>query len=178
VAEGADVTLQFGMYDYLGCSICLTGWSNHDTGVTYRIDYSPDPTSIDWRQVSTGAVARVQFQIPNNDPRVAALTIPVAGVQVFLPGVQQSQSGQYRVFWCDSTGCFDGRPYALVVHRAPPTISTQPGGQTVQVGETASFTVPPGPPTPRRRSRWPIQRPSTAPGPPTRWGASPATARC
>lgn len=135
VAEGSDVTLPFGLFEY------GYGWLSTDAGVTYRVDFSPNPTTIDWQPVAASAVTN--FRDSTTD-RYTLDTALVAGVQVNLPAVQASQSGYYRVFWCATQGCFAGPAYQVVVVRAPPTISAQPSGQTVQVGETASFTVATG----------------------------------
>lgn len=131
VAEGSDVTLQFGRYDY-----ARNRYLDSDADVTsYRVDFSPDPTRVEWQPVPTAAVTRRTFVTYSSG------WVDVAGVEVRLPAVQTSQSGSYRVFWCDDTGCFDSYSYPLAVYRSPPAITAQPTGQTVQVGQTASFTI-------------------------------------
>ena len=132
VADGAGETLSFGLYEH------GRGWLSNDAGITYRVDFSPNPTTTDWQPVAPAAVTN--FRRQTTDPHTFETSL-VAGVQVNLPAVQVNQSGYYRVFWCGSQGCFAGPAYQLVVVQAPPTISAQPAGQTVQVGETASFTV-------------------------------------
>lgn len=131
-AEGSDVSMYFGLRN-------STGWAFNDTGVTYRVDHSPNPTTVDWQPIPTSAVTRESFQAFEHPGQ--SQTSLAYGVRVTLAAVQASQAGYYRVFACSADGCFDGRPAQLVVLRAVPSISAQPGGQTVQVGETASFTV-------------------------------------
>ena len=132
VADGAGVTLSFGLYEH------GYGWLSNDGGITYRVDFSPNPTTTDWQPVAPTAVTNFREQITDWNTYDTSL---VVGVKVNLPVVQVNQSGYYRVFWCGSQGCFAGPAYQLVVVQAPPTISAQPAGQTVQVGETASFTA-------------------------------------
>ncbi len=137
VAEGADAIIRFGLYED------GHGWlsSAFVSGVTYRFDYSPDPATVDWQPVPASAVTRDNFTVVN-DQLSGGYLVRADGVQAHLTAVQTSQSGYYRVFWCmPIKGCADTPARRLVVVRAPPTISAQPAGQTVQVGQTASFTV-------------------------------------
>lgn len=140
VAEGADATIRFAMYER------GFGWMSaaSTSRITYRFDYSPDPATVDWQPVPASAVTRQVFTVIN-DQLTGGYLVNAAGVQARLTGVQTSQSGYYRVFWCMPTkGCADTAVQQVVVVRAPPTISAQPAGQTVQAGQTASFTVATG----------------------------------
>jgi hypothetical protein len=134
-AEESEVSMYFGLKD----SALRDGWAFNDAGVTYRVEYSPNPTTTAWQPVALSAVTRETFSAANCV--YCSQYSQAYGVRVSFPAVQQSQSGFYRVFSCSDEGCFDGQAGQLVVLRNPPSITAQPGGHTVQVGETASFTV-------------------------------------
>ena len=134
-AEASEVSMYFGLRD----AGQRDGWSFGDAGFTYRVEYSPNPTTTAWQPVPLSAVTRESFTAANCT--YCSQYSQAVGVRVSFSAVQPSQAGFYRVFSCSDAGCFDGQAAQLVVLRAPPTISAQPVGQTVQVGETASFTV-------------------------------------
>ena len=72
---------------------------------------------------------------------------------IVIPNVQPTQAGWYRAWACSKpiaadppaaalpSICVSKAPVQLVVLTERPTMTTQPGPQIVQVGQTASFTV-------------------------------------
>lgn len=71
---------------------------------------------------------------------------PVAGAnsdKLSLQGVQDDDAGSYTVSVSNGAGSLTSTPATLTVV-TPPTVTTQPASQTVNAGQTATFTVAAG----------------------------------
>lgn len=58
-----------------------------------------------------------------------------------LTNLELSQTGNYRVVVTNSAGSTNSQPAHLLVRPVPPTVTNQPGSQTVLSGTTVSFEV-------------------------------------